>query len=99
MAAEVAIAWRTGTLHHVMNGTDIEPPPTQNSDEAVPIAVPTRDMPTGPGNARGAVAARIPKPNCTAIANMNTTNMICSVRLARTSAIVAPHRPPITMPG
>ena len=58
-AALVAIAWWIGTLHHVMNGTETNPPPAPTSPDSAPIAPPMARRPPVPGSCRLAAGGAI----------------------------------------
>src|SRR5258706_15543914 len=51
-AALVATALWIGTLHQVMNGTEMKPPPAPTRPDTAPITPPATKRPAVPGNCR-----------------------------------------------
>jgi hypothetical protein len=98
-AALVPTAWRTGTLHQVMNGTDRNAPPAPSNPDAKPMPAPTAVWPARPGSCRPGRGGRS-RSMRSAVQPMKTAkNSASPWPLSSANAPAPAARPPSTMPG
>ena len=87
------------TLHHVMNGTEMKPPPAPTRPEMKPMAPPAPRLPAGPGIWRLGAGLRL-MSICVAEKLTKTANTSASVLpLSTENTPAPPSSPPSTMPG
>ena len=97
-AALVATAFCILTLHQIIQGTEIKPPPAPTKAERIPIAMPMKNLPIVPGKLRSG-RGDLFKNILNAENPTKAAKIKDSQNVGNQPAICAPTTAPTKMPG